>query len=81
MTDSPFEEKPVRANMPVILSLDKSALLAAINMARDNDQLEPIPPNAEISVFVPGGGDFSNMQLEVGEHNDPKLDIRWEVPA
>lgn len=61
---------------PVILSLTKIAIITAINLARKEEGLNPIPNWAEVSVGVPGGGDYSNCELSL---SDITLDIRWNV--
>lgn len=69
-------EEPVSKTTPVILNLTKQMLLLAINEARDREHLDPIPPNAEVSVRVPGGGDYSNMDLSI--EGSLVIDIRWD---
>jgi len=60
--------------LPVKLVLDKQMLLHAINIARDNDGLSPIPQSATLGVRVPSGGDYSGMDIEPDE-----LEIFWET--
>lgn len=71
-----FMEEPTRKTTPVILSVTKQMLLLAINEARDREHLDPIPPNAEVTVRVPGGGDYSGTDLSVD--GSVVIDIRWD---
>ena len=36
-----------------------------------------IPSTAQFSVWVPGGGDWSNTTLVIGEDGDVPLNARW----
>lgn len=76
MTESKWQESPEQTKVPVRLVLDKAMLLHAINIARDNDQLEPVPQNAIVEVRIPSGGDYSGMDIEPEE-----ISIRWEKPV
>lgn len=71
-----FMEEPRNKSTPVILSLTKQMFLLAINEARDREHLDPIPPHAEVSVRVPGGGDYSSTDLSVD--GSVVIDIRWD---
>lgn len=49
----------------------------SVNLTGDQlRELLEIPPNARVSVFVPGGGDWSNMALDI--ERGTTLDISWE---
>lgn len=37
-----------------------------------------IPDNAKVFIHVPGGGDYSNMDLDVDE--ETPLQVSWETP-
>ena len=37
-----------------------------------------IPPGAKVCVHIPGGGDWSNVDLDIGV-NDTLVHVSWEV--
>jgi len=53
----------------VTLEFNREDLLKALQL----------PPEAIISVQIPGGGDWSNTELFIGE--DVMLDAKWETTA
>lgn len=36
-----------------------------------------VPENAKVTIWIPGGGDYSNCSLDVTDQN--QLDIQWKV--
>lgn len=62
---------------PMILRITKNDLLEIVNRERQRTGLNPLPvQECEVTVAVPGGGDWSNMDLEIG-NRDNLIDIRW----
>lgn len=73
-----FQEKPVEQMTPMILRVPKSLLLQVVNEERARSRQEPIPVNlCEVSVYVPGGGDWSNTNLELDDEAQA-IEIRWK---
>lgn len=68
-------ERPVP--QPMIMQVSPTALIHAINQCLIQEGREPLPVGATVSVRVPGGGDWSNTDLELDERDRP-LEIRWE---
>lgn len=56
------------------VDLDEAALLHAIRTAYPKLGL---PENAKLKVRVPGGGDWSNTDLEIG--SDGPLTVEWSA--
>lgn len=54
------------------VSLDQRLVIALLRNAGID-----VPANASVFVKVPGGGDWSNMALDIGIDTD--IDIVWEV--
>ena len=52
------------------MQLDKETILKLLCVSD-----YPIPETATVTVSVPGGGDWSGMDLDIGD--DAMLDIRW----
>jgi len=69
----PKIERTLAPAVPMIMTFNASALREALNAAGAN-----IPPGADITVRIPGGGDYSNMDLELDNQN-VVLDIRWKA--
>lgn len=69
----------VPSRRPMIMQLSPTLIIHAINAALDAEGRsdEHIPIDATLSVHVPGGGDWSNTDLELDERDRP-LEIRWE---
>lgn len=68
-------ERPVP--QPMVMQVSPTALIHAINQCLIQEGREPLPIGATVSVRVPGGGDWSNTDLELDERDRP-LEIRWE---
>lgn len=60
------------------MDIAKSDLLELINAQLQNQGDPELPANTEISVHVPGGGDYSNTDLELDDR-EVKLTLRWKV--
>lgn len=76
--------KPEIANhqkVPMIMQLTPRELMTAVRyymMHGETRSLTDCPPiEAEVSVKVPGGGDWSGMDLDL--NTAITLDIRWEA--
>ena len=43
-------------------------------------EVKDMPPDAQIDLFVsvPGGGDWSNTNLEIGEEHRVNFRVRWK---
>lgn len=52
--------------------LDAKFIRQAVEFSEDID----IPENADVFIMVPGGGDWSNMRLDVD--NDNPVTITWK---
>lgn len=55
-----------------VVQFDRADLMAAIRHLMPN-----LPADATLSVQVPGGGDWSNCNLEIGEDVD-RLNVSYE---
>lgn len=73
----PYPKPEHKVPQPMIMQLSPSQLLLAINRFLESENIETIPESATVSVRVPGGGDYSNTDLELDE-GEIGLDIRWE---
>lgn len=75
---SSFKGQPAKTSggIPMILDLSRDMVIQAVNSIRLNEGLMPIPKNAEVGVHVPGGGDYSNCDIDVGTAESP-ISIRW----
>lgn len=51
-------------------------VLSAINQELAAQGINRIPEDAYIFVTVPGGGDWSNTELDLNEH---EVEIKWTV--
>jgi hypothetical protein len=58
--------------------LDREELLQAINNELAAQGEKRIPEDAYLFITVPGGGDWSNTQLDLAEHH---LEILWTVES
>ena len=56
------------------IKLSGKKIIELLNAFYDN---VVIPDNAEVIVYVPGGGDWSHMDLEID--SDCPIIIRWET--
>jgi hypothetical protein len=56
------------------ITLDDEFLRVAINQELKAQGEEPMAENARMYVSVPGGGDWSNTELEL---SDAPLNIQW----
>lgn len=57
------------------LNLDKKKLLAALNASLVGTVR--IPEDAEVTIHVPGGGDWSDMDLTID--SDTPVEITWKT--
>lgn len=72
-----FVEAPVEQTVPMILRVPKSLLLEIINEERVRSQQMPLPVNmVEVTVRCPGGGDWSNSDIELND-DEQAIEIRW----
>ena len=69
----PKIERTLAPAVPMIMTLNAKQVWAAITAAGGN-----IPPDAEITVSIPGGGDYSNMDLALDDDR-VVLNIRWKA--
>ena len=82
------EPERVPRQTPMILRIGKDELIYAINYhyqqvgCATNTPGTPnrIPEDAEVTIMVPGGGDWSSTALEVGfDSKAPQaIEIRWK---
>lgn len=56
------------------LKVGKAGLLAMVN--HHLGSFDQIPDNAEVFVTVPGGGDWSNTNLDIDDHS---VEIVWTI--
>jgi len=57
------------------LKLSAVDIINALNLKlRSGDQ---IPPNASVSINIPGGGDWSNTNMEIDDHGDCPVLIKY----
>lgn len=62
---------------PMILQLDKSKLLWLLRHAGVSiPTSSPVDLDIKVSVRVPGGGDWSNTDLDI--EGDVTIDVRWK---
>lgn len=77
---SRFAERPSQSRLPVILEITPAMLIESINRSRAAEpgtaDLDPIPLDAKVSVFLPRGGDLSGTEFVFD--NRTKFAIRWE---
>lgn len=60
-----------------ILTLTGSELLGVVNHMLTAQGKPQVPPDAEVYVTIPGGGDYSNMDLDIDK--DMPVKIRWII--
>lgn len=71
-------EAKSRANRtPMIMQLNPSAIIHAVNQCLGAEGRPLIPINADVSVRIPGG-ESSGLDIELDE-GKVFLDIRWET--
>ena len=74
----PYAGKPEKHSIPMILEVSKSLLLETINRERQRTHQDPIPVNhCEVTVRVPGGGDWSNTDLDLNDQ-EQVIQVRWK---
>lgn len=70
---------PVPAgHQPMKLDIHKSQLLEMVNAQLQSQGQAPIPKNCQVTVKVPGGGDYSGDDLELDD-KDIRITIRWNT--
>jgi hypothetical protein len=73
---SDFKGEPRMKKIPMLLTLSPELIIAAINEARENDDIPPLPKDARVKIKLPSGGDLSGDILEL--RSDLPLLIEWE---
>jgi hypothetical protein len=68
-----FEAKPVeKVAVPMVVTVSRSVLLAAIRANGIN-----VPADAEVTFYVPGGGDYSSTAVELND-KEQVVSVRWK---
>lgn len=74
-----IEAKPEPHDVPMIIQLTKTTIMELVNAElerRGQPQLNPLL--AQVTVPVPGGGDWSNMDLSLND-DQAVVEIRWKA--
>lgn len=73
-----LEKQQIPMSVPMILKITKSDLLEMVNRELQRQRDTPVPVNlCEVTVPVPGGGDWSNTNLDLDDR-EAVIEIRWK---
>lgn len=73
-----LERQRVPQAMPMIMKITKRDLLEVVNREMQRQRQDPLPiSSCEVTVPVPGGGDWSNEDLPIDDQN-VVIEIRWK---
>lgn len=67
-----FKEEMILTPQPMIVTVSRSTLIAAIRDAGID-----VPPNAEVTFRVPGGGDYSSTDVELDD-KEQVISVRYK---
>jgi hypothetical protein len=79
VTDRPYptlKPRPV-GPLPMIMDIGRSHLLWIVNHRLRTEGKPELPPDTEITLRVPGGGDYSNEDVSLDDKSQI-LTFRWK---